>query len=1605
MRHPEYSQLVFAQTHLASSYDWIDNLNNISTLSAADSAGYTTSTGNTENDDPFFTVSPSSKTTVTKYETTASYYNNQSLWQMAYTSAICASNSTVASQTSCASAAALQPPYSSLTTAQMNQVWQAYQGLYTALRDSLLTAYIKANSPNTYDDNLVAQGFILRFPVTATEVASQYGWSGFAPQPVGSAPPVNMTDSIASTDTSRCGSYIATWINALSNCPTLESNPNLTAILQAITSGMEAVCEKGQDQSNPYGSSNVAPTWPNDGTPRTFEAVINSVLHSYGIDTTNQYCNPFVVSWPKPYGANPPLTTEVMSGIDTCSCKQFAKISAAATTAGYNPAVLSSLNAYLNNTYHDSLTQVVFTGLQQCASLPLIYCHYDTVSYQYILPAQPCTGNILTGSCGTKQHPSDTCTETCQYQFCDTAYFLALTSIQHRPLFLDCNYSGGAGCLTCARLSALITSYKAYFASQPCGSAPVLGSTNLTPAQIGYNVTFAQYVNYQTGLQLNWTDYASAAAAASCILANYTINGGATQTVVCASTLPLTDTTGILEVDSPCAKVYNMAVAIAQSIYQQRQSQVQANFLSGYNSQCLNVQSTEQFKVTYTNSEYHYTLYYYDEAGNLVKTVPPAGARPNFSSAFISAVEAAKLAGTVDTPAHLLQTNYRYNSLNAVIAQKTPDAGISNSWYDVLGRLVVSQNAQQFHDGNYSYTLYDPFGRITEVGQKPQSTAMTQAISQNATSLLSWINTTGGTKAWITETVYDQPGCTCIQPMMTQANLRNRVSYTYTKNLYTDPSWYTATYYTYDVHGNVDTLLQDYLTVPAMSSSPYKQVCYNYDLVSGKVNGVDYQPGKPDAFYYRYQYDAENRLVNTLTSRDSITWEQDVDYSYYKHGQLARTVVGQLQTQGVDYSYTLQGWLKGTNIGNGYGATIVDSSGTYCPPGSALANLVVDSRSDSAAPAVYTAITSITFEPGFETYPGDAMSAVINPSATLCTPPTTSSSTAGSASGLSEAYPVGLDAYSFSLHYYPGDYKPIGATTPVVNVLQAIGSQAAPLYNGNIAAMAVVINPGVDSPLVYNYHYDQLNRLAQMDAFKGLNYSNHTFTPVQLPDYQERPAYDPNGNITTYVRHGYGANIPMDSLTYNYYPNCNQLQRINDGAGGSYTTDLKDQGTGSNYTYDLIGNLKQDVTNGVTYIGWTVYGKIDTITNGSGTITYTYDAAGNRITKTASGVTSVYVRDAQGNILSIYTQTGSGSATQTETDLYGSSRLGSVGPLTVAPTTVALGGGYGNATTSTFTRGEKAYELTNHLGNVLSTLTDKKIAVVSGSNSSLIDHFTADIATAQDYYPFGMLMPGRTFTASGGNYRYGFNGKEQDNEVKGIGDQIEYGARVYDPRVGRFMSIDPLQKKFPELSPYQFASNGPISNMDLDGRESYWYKFDIDKKTGNVVATLVAVKKSWLDWITISHLVVKIGNLDWEYDADFIKSNGELDQEVEKIKKDPIAYYADMMQRKAEMNKYIADWKQNQKKDEEFMWMMAFGTQYKGSTAGTTVAAEDEAVASNNSNHNEENVKTAGEEEGTNNTTKSAVSRLPVANGKWSGKPGNSEWNSTIPEIEELNCR
>ena len=98
-----------------------------------------------------------------------------------------------------------------------------------------------------------------------------------------------------------------------------------------------------------------------------------------------------------------------------------------------------------------------------------------------------------------------------------------------------------------------------------------------------------------------------------------------------------------------------------------------------------------------------------------------------------------------------------------------------------------------------------------------------------------------------------------------------------------------------------------------------------------------------------------------------------------------------------------------------------------------------------------------------------------------------------------------------------------------------------------------------------------------------------------------------------------------------------------------------------------------------------------------------------------------------------------------------------------------------------------------------------------------------------DHYPYGMLVPKCNY--SNPVYRYGFQGQEKDNEIKGIGNSINYKFRMHDPRVGRFFAVGPLTKKYPWNSPYAFSENRVIDGVELEGLE--YLRFDKVKDLDN----------------------------------------------------------------------------------------------------------------------------------------------------------------------------
>jgi hypothetical protein len=516
------------------------------------------------------------------------------------------------------------------------------------------------------------------------------------------------------------------------------------------------------------------------------------------------------------------------------------------------------------------------------------------------------------------------------------------------------------------------------------------------------------------------------------------------------------------------------------------------------------------------------------------------------------------------------------------------------------------------------------------------------------------------------------------------------------------------------------------------------------------------------------------------------TWEKEAAYSYYAHGPLARTVIGEQEVQGLDYVYTLQGWIKGVNSNN------------------------LDANNDPGKDGL----------------------------------------------GLSANHRVAQDVMGYSLHYFNNDYLPIvnGNTTFIADQSNSDMLQnSSDLYNGNIARMVTTItdpNSRAVLPLGNAYQYDQLNRLKHAVSFDQLN--GNAWAGGAPAKYENSFTYDANGNILTQERWN-DANQKIDQLQYNYKKNSagkllrNRLYSVDDNVVSTvFADDIDDMNfipgntieTANNYKYDQEGRLIQDLQEGIDEINWRVDGKVKSIKQsdnklGEYSLSFDYDAFGHRIAKHSydkdqaynNGLgqlvkSTYYVLDAQGNTMATYERavdenTQQISYAQTEKFIYGSSRLG------VQNCNIGLLGSQNNTYTQTTVPhriGKKGYELSNHLGNVLSVLSDK---VIPHSNGATVDYWLADINQSTDFSAFHAPLIGRTLYKSNNtlDYRYGgSNGQEKTDEVAGNGNHYTAEYWEYDTRLGRRWNLDPVVKE--HESPYTCFANNPIWFMDPNGADT-----------------------------------------------------------------------------------------------------------------------------------------------------------------------------------------
>ena len=253
----------------------------------------------------------------------------------------------------------------------------------------------------------------------------------------------------------------------------------------------------------------------------------------------------------------------------------------------------------------------------------------------------------------------------------------------------------------------------------------------------------------------------------------------------------------------------------------------------------------------------------------------------------------------------------------------------------------------------------------------------------------------------------------------------------------------------------------------------------------------------------------------------------------------------------------------------------------------------------------------------------------------------------------------------------------------------------------------------------------------------------------------------------------------IDNLAYTYGTNTNKLLNVLDNSNN--TSGFNDVNKiGDDYTYDANGNLITDKNKnitGITYNHLNLPSKITFAT--TGTIVYIYNAAGQKVKKIvtskkpASVVTTDYLAGFQfkDNILQFF----------------------------------PVSEGYVKHTAGVYSY---VFNYSDHLGNVRLCYSDTdKNGIIASS----------EIVEENNYYPFGLKHKGYN-DALPNTYKYKYNGKELQDEL-GL-NFYDYGARNYDPALGRWMNVDPLAEKMRRHSPYNYAFNNPIYFIDPDGMQA-----------------------------------------------------------------------------------------------------------------------------------------------------------------------------------------
>ncbi|MCK8523270.1 DUF6443 domain-containing protein [Aquimarina sp. D1M17] len=360
--------------------------------------------------------------------------------------------------------------------------------------------------------------------------------------------------------------------------------------------------------------------------------------------------------------------------------------------------------------------------------------------------------------------------------------------------------------------------------------------------------------------------------------------------------------------------------------------------------------------------------------------------------------------------------------------------------------------------------------------------------------------------------------------------------------------------------------------------------------------------------------------------------------------------------------------------------------------------------------------------------------------------------------GINDVDNLGSDLFGFKISYNNPSVTGVGVPA---------------LYNGNISETQWK-TANDNKKRAYGYLYDDLNRIKitrytdNMNAYTG--------------QYNTAYSYDKMGNMLTLGRNttnGAGSYNQIDNLVYRYSPTSNKLLAVTDN---STSTEGFNDGnkTGDDFEYDSNGNMIVDHNKGISSITYNHLNLPETVSisnsQGTGTITYIYDATGAKQKKIVTDGSSVTNTEYAGGYL------------------YKNNTL----------EFISMAEGYIEPNNSNGF--DYVYQYTDNVGNIRLSYKD-----ANGNGTISQD----EILEENNYYPFGLKHKGYNTLVSSTNtaLNFKYNGVELE---EGLGFNLyEMEVRQYDPTIARWTGIDPVTHH--SMSTYNSFDNNPVYWADPSG--------------------------------------------------------------------------------------------------------------------------------------------------------------------------------------------